>query len=427
MCLSMSQIFIWTTCILVVFLIPEPSSSQDGKIYDGNQSSENCCEPDWDPGTTEDPEGAPEYVNRVFDENRKVFYDIVSPVLAFGILFNIANILILTRADVPSELTKLLLYNQPVYDIMLIAVSLIILSPYVLQPEPCAALDEFICRFVCTGCLFQVIRLFIVSNVMWFSIDRLLAVRYMTSYKSRAHFYIRICYSSTFAYSFLTGMVSIFLVDYKDCGCVFSAYLKTMTIIVDGISLCGYILPLYVIWGTYVATEKTMKRLHLGTGCEKQTVNVRREVSLSQNGHAENPRTTTCTDTSDDGASNQLIVAVNSIRKNTISFTVLLSIVELARIVMRSLQYAGILNFRFDSYVYYIYVQSVACMSSFTPIIQLSTLPVTKKWINAKFKRMKQCWMRKLSKMLSLLKVTNHNSVGVESGRESTHHQQKAD
>ncbi|VDP78755.1 unnamed protein product [Echinostoma caproni] len=277
--------------------------------------------------------------------------------LGTGSLLNIISWYGLYRIQLQSLVSRILLYNECIFDFLVCLTSLIALRPFHRDPRN-VIIGELLCYIGRNTGLTTFTRMLMNFNIVCVSLDRFWAIVYCKTYKEKKKTYLFICYLVIFLFATLITIPTFLQVDFIDntCVVVLDHVFVHLPMIVN--VLLAYALPVTVILITSALTLRALRRQRLPGFNTSSNISDRNSL---------------------EGISS-LDVIHSALSASTTGFCTIMILLALLGAVMSVLYELSLIDFRFDSIARAYFIAVCGLVSSSIPVIQIRTIPPLRRW-----------------------------------------------
>ncbi|KAA0188069.1 hypothetical protein FBUS_01287 [Fasciolopsis buskii] len=279
-----------------------------------------------------------------------LIFGLIAPVLLVGIFLNMVTCYGVFRIRVESLLTRCLLLNECLFDML---VCILVFGTII----PCKSRsdskehDVFKCYVFRNAYLMTFTRMLMNFNIVCLACDRFWAIAYYSTYKQKRLMYLIVCYMIILVSSSIITIPNFFQVAFYDNTCVatperFTIHAQMMLNIV-----LAYIFPVCVVLSTGLWASHLLRKQN------RATTHLNRDNSLSQCNRVQNTLSTA-----------------------TCGFCLVFMILTIIGTVMSTLSILKLMDFRFDSILRMYFNCACGLASSSIPVIQMCTIPSLRRW-----------------------------------------------
>ncbi|KAA0193211.1 hypothetical protein FBUS_03612 [Fasciolopsis buskii] len=281
---------------------------------------------------------------------------ILSTALLLGALFNLLAIYVLYLSRIKCVLSKLLFYNQNVFDIIVCTAVLAQFATLYAHSDPRGHVTIVYCLLMESSFFMKFVRVLALANIICLSASRFLLIVCPKSYRQHGKRYIILCYVFIFSYALASSLPRTFAMHFHEGKCLLktTALLRTSLIIFD--VFVRYLFPLTVILTMYLITMRVVRKLQAEHSAKSAD-----SVGLQ------------CSDL------NPYLSVWNCLSISTTGFAIELTILEVTALIMYTLQEFGLINFRVDSIGRMYYVYGCAVIAGLNPGLEIATIPALRK------------------------------------------------
>ncbi|KAA0188072.1 hypothetical protein FBUS_01286 [Fasciolopsis buskii] len=283
-----------------------------------------------------------------------VIFGFLAPVFVIGALVNVITCCGVYNIQLESIVTKCLLYNECVFDMLICSTVFSLLIPI----KPQVGLGDHnvvICYLLKNASLMTFLRMLMNFNIVCLALDRFWAIVYCSTYKQRRIIYLIVCYVIIILSSSVITVPSFFQVAFYENACVVTLDVLTLRAQMMLNIVIAYIIPLIVVSVTgFWASRVLRKRRHT-------------------------PANVSCEGSDYDRVQNTLLAI-------TLGFGLVLAILAIIGLVMSILSILGLLDFRYDSISRMYFNSTCGVASSLIPIIHTLVVPPLRRWYLTSFR-----------------------------------------
>ncbi|VDP71591.1 unnamed protein product [Echinostoma caproni] len=195
---------------------------------------------------------SPTYINQstVINPRLNPYVKIfISTVPALGILLNLFTGIVLTHVNVNSQLSRMILYYETIFDGLVCIITLVAILVFHVP----SSTNAFICIGMHGGLLIRFARLLDVCNMITMTLDRFWAIVYPSTYRKNMQKYMIFCGIFPYVYASLACLPVLYRVRFQNHSCIlvqgdiYSYLLEIIQILVRYVGPIGLIVVLSVL------------------------------------------------------------------------------------------------------------------------------------------------------------------------------------
>ncbi|KAF8563169.1 hypothetical protein P879_08704 [Paragonimus westermani] len=305
----------------------------------------------------------------------------MSIVMAIGFTLNAIVLYALTRVDIASKVTKFLLKNGCVLDMLsiLVVIHSLLTNPGWVYTD--STLGWIHCHFIFSGFYIYLLFNLVACNLVCLTFDRFWAVYFPTYYKRYINWEIGLAYTFIIVYSVGFTIPTLLQVRYVGGTCI-------IKIDDHGVDLANqinvvftYVFPVIIMLIFHFLTVRRVRKLTNATPtCAQNQYSTHVVETTKQVGQETHPpleQSSSSPSTNNDRASNHVTSAMSM---STFGYCVLISVKEATGFTLGILHQFDLVDFRNNSVLQLYYNFLSGLMVTLIPIIQFRSIRVLRMW-----------------------------------------------
>ncbi|KAA0188067.1 hypothetical protein FBUS_01285 [Fasciolopsis buskii] len=287
-----------------------------------------------------------------------VFFGLVAPLLIMGAMLNMITCYGVHCIQLESLLTRCLLYNECVFDMLVCSSAFYLFIPFGDQTIP-GQQNVFTCYVIRNAFLMSFLRMLMNFNIVCLACDRFWAIVYYRTYKQRQMIYVVLSYSFIFFSATTVTLPTLFQVSFISGLCVAIIHYPVVHISKITNIIVAYAIPVSIVVITGLWASRALKKQN-SASTQVTSIN-----SVGKYGRTIDP---------------SLIAVQNTLSAATFGFCFVFAFLAMVGTVMSVLSITNRLDFRFDSVSRMYFNCTCGLASSLIPVINLFTVPPLRRW-----------------------------------------------
>ncbi|TPP63123.1 hypothetical protein FGIG_11819 [Fasciola gigantica] len=277
-----------------------------------------------------------------------------------GVVVNMYSAFALYQTKINSPLTKLLLYQQTLLDASFSAlITSLVISDNYRPSSNIVPVHPITCYLFQSGVLSRIVRIMIVCNIVFQSVDRFWAILYPKTYRIYTKYYIASCSFVIPVYSAIASVTRVVKVTQLEGSCLEQKLQINKYCLSVLESILRYAIPMFFLILSNVLVIRKLYKL--------QFVKIPRTEQVTHDGHAVKKERI-------DNSPNLLTPTQKTILLNTFCLAIELTLSEIVAIVLTILSLCNIIRHDVTSISRVYYLVAVVFLCGLNPCVEILTI-----------------------------------------------------